>query len=138
MYNIGTLKTATKKIKVNIELFNKCNKLCILVLKGAHTIVLYKDKGFVNSTGNPGMATGGSGDVLTGMIAGLIAQGYAPIIAAIFGVYLHGSAGDLAVEILGYQSLTATSIADAIGSAYLELFRMPEQPQAQQENSKDA
>jgi len=137
------LERLVGKWKDDFDKLDKAKKFvkkyqCILVLKGAHTIVLYKDKGFVNSTGNPGMATGGSGDVLTGMIAGLIAQGYAPIIAAIFGVYLHGSAGDLAVEILGYQSLTATSIADAIGSAYLELFRMPEQPQAQQENSKDA
>src|SRR5690606_12447461 len=95
----------------------------IVVIKGAHTITVYKDHLFVNTTGNPGMATPGSGDVLTGRITGLIAQGYQPLIAAIFGVYLHGSAGDISVQQTGYQSLLAGEIADFIGDAYIELFR---------------
>jgi hydroxyethylthiazole kinase-like uncharacterized protein yjeF len=98
---------------------------CILVIKGAHTLTVYKDKGYINNTGNPGMATGGSGDVLTGVITGLIAQGYEPLVAALIGVYLHGRAGDIAVEKTGYQSLTASSIIDGIGPAFLDLFRLP-------------
>ncbi len=106
---------------------------CILVIKGAHTIVLYQGKGFINTSGNPGMATAGSGDVLTGVITGLIAQGYPKVVAAIFGVYLHGSAGDLAVEGLGYKSLTASSIVNTIGGAFIELFKRPEAPQQQEQ-----
>lgn len=103
----------------------------IVVIKGAHTITVYKEHRFVNTTGNPGMATPGSGDVLTGIITGLLSQHYQPLIAAIFGVYLHGSAGDLAVQQTGYQSLLAGEIADFIGDAYINLFKredeLPEQ-----------
>ncbi|MFK5974635.1 MAG: NAD(P)H-hydrate dehydratase [Flavobacteriaceae bacterium] len=99
---------------------------CIVIIKGAHTCTLYDNKGYINSTGNPGMATAGSGDVLTGVITGLISQGYEPLKAAIFGVYIHGKAGDIAMESTGYQALTASGIIDAIGSAYLSLFHMPE------------
>jgi len=98
---------------------------CILVIKDAHTIVIYNEKGYINTTGNPGMATAGSGDVLTGVITSLIAQKYEPLIAAIFGVYLHGRAGDIAIENLGYQALTATAIINAIGRAYIDLFNIP-------------
>lgn len=101
---------------------------CILVIKGSNTITVYKDKGYVNITGNPGMATAGSGDVLTGIITGLISQGYTPLKAAIFGVYLHGRAADLAVEKYGYQALIATAIIDFIGEAYMDLFKVPEDP----------
>lgn len=95
---------------------------CVLVIKGSNTITLYDGKGYVNTTGNPGMATGGTGDVLTGMITGLIAQGYEPLNAAIFGVYLHGRAGDIGVEKTGYQALTATNVVEEIGAAFLDLF----------------
>nr|WP_298927543.1 NAD(P)H-hydrate dehydratase [uncultured Allomuricauda sp.] len=100
---------------------------CILVIKGAHSITIYKDKGFVNTTGNPGMATAGSGDALTGMITGLMAQGYAPLHATIFGVYLHGLAGDIGVSMDGYEALKASSIVENIGKAYMELLRPPNQ-----------
>ncbi len=114
--------------------FDKLNKAkafskkqdIILVIKGAHTITIYNNHGYVNTTGNPGMATAGSGDVLTGIITGLIAQGYQPLNAAIFGVYLHGRAGDIAIENLGYQALTATKLIDAIGMAFIDLFKIPE------------
>lgn len=105
---------------------------CILVIKGANTITVYKNKSYVNTTGNPGMATAGSGDVLTGVITGLLAQGYSPLSAALFGVYIHGKAGDIAVEKTGYQSLTATEICGAIGASFLDLFSVPEQPAAEQ------
>ena len=103
---------------------------CILIIKGAHTIIIYGDIGYINSTGNPGMATAGSGDVLAGMITGLIAQGYNPLSASIFGVYLHGLSGDLTVSESGYETVTASKLIDNIGKAFLELFRRPEQEQA--------
>jgi hydroxyethylthiazole kinase-like uncharacterized protein yjeF len=95
---------------------------CIVVIKGAHTITVYEGKGYVNSTGNPGMATAGSGDVLTGIITGLIAQGYDALAAAIFGVYLHGRSGDIAVEDTGYQTLTASTLITTLGKAFIDLF----------------
>ncbi|WP_291865693.1 NAD(P)H-hydrate dehydratase [Maribacter sp.] len=109
---------------------------CVLVIKGANTIVLFKGKGYVNTTGNPGMATAGSGDVLTGIITGLLAQGYDALGASIFGVYLHGRAGDIVVEQVGYQSLMASDIVAALGDAYIDLFKVPEQPQPQQEGEE--
>ncbi|NLJ82162.1 MAG: bifunctional ADP-dependent NAD(P)H-hydrate dehydratase/NAD(P)H-hydrate epimerase, partial [Bacteroidales bacterium] len=69
---------------------------------------------FFNSTGNPGMATGGSGDVLTGVIVGLLAQGYSPHEAAIVGTYIHGKAGDLALQSKTYQSLIASDIIEEL------------------------
>ena len=101
----------------------------VLVIKGAHTITIYNGKGYVNTTGNPGMATAGSGDVLTGMITGLVAQGYSSVEAAIFGVYLHGLAGDLGVSSKGYEALKASMLVEHIGNAYAELFRQPEMEQ---------
>jgi NAD(P)H-hydrate epimerase len=94
---------------------------CILVLKGAYTsIALPEGKIFFNSTGNPGMATGGCGDVLTGMITALLAQGYDPANAAIIGVYLHGVAGDVALRIHSEESVIAGDILMNIGRAYRE------------------
>ncbi|UII76278.1 NAD(P)H-hydrate dehydratase [Flagellimonas sp. HMM57] len=100
---------------------------CVLVIKGAHSISVYREKGYVNTTGNPGMATAGSGDVLTGIITGLIAQGYSSLDATIFGVYLHGLAGDIAVSQCGYEALKASTVVENIGKAYLELLRSPNQ-----------
>lgn len=94
---------------------------CIVVLKGAHTSVALPDgRVFFNSTGNPGMATGGSGDVLTGMIASLLAQGYEPGEAAIAGVYLHGLSGDIALRIHSEESVIAGDILMNIGRAFRE------------------
>ncbi|MGC9375973.1 MAG: NAD(P)H-hydrate dehydratase [Bacteroidales bacterium] len=97
------------------------NKL-ILVLKGAHTSIAMPDGTcYFNSTGNPGMATAGSGDVLTGVILSLLAQGYPPADAAKIGVYLHGLAGDLASAQIGQKAMIASDINDNIGNAYLTL-----------------
>jgi len=94
---------------------------CIVVLKGAHTsIALPGGEVYFNSTGNPGMATGGSGDVLTGMIASLLAQGYDPADAAVAGVYLHGVAGDVALRIHSEESVIAGDILMNIGRAFRE------------------
>jgi hydroxyethylthiazole kinase-like uncharacterized protein yjeF len=109
---------------------------CVLVIKGANTITLYEGKGYINTTGNPGMATAGSGDVLTGVITSLIAQGYDALQASIFGVYLHGKSGDIAVETTGYQSLIASSIINDIGGAYIDLFKVPEQLPQKEEQEK--
>ncbi|WP_136481026.1 NAD(P)H-hydrate dehydratase [Cognatitamlana onchidii] len=122
--------------------FDKLNKVkafskehnVVVVIKGAHTISVMGDKLFINTTGNPGLATAGSGDVLTGIIAGLIAQGYNALVAAIFGVYLHGKSADIAIEDYSYQSLNASYISDYLGQAFLDLFKPPEQPNEQAED----
>ncbi|HLV38561.1 NAD(P)H-hydrate dehydratase [Xanthomarina sp.] len=121
---IGKWKDDFDKLK-KVKAFSKKHKI-IVVIKGANTITVLEDKLYVNTTGNPGLATGGTGDVLTGIITGLIAQGYNPLIASIFGVYLHGKSADIAVELTGYQSLIASHVIETLGEAYLDLFRQPE------------
>ena len=94
----------------------------IIVLKGANTAVALPDGTcHFNTTGNPGMATGGSGDVLTGVITGLLAQGYPAPEAAVFGVYLHGLAGDLAALEFGQEAMIANDVIEKLGQAYLAL-----------------
>ena len=94
----------------------------ILVLKGHETIVAHPDGRFyVNQTGNPGMAAGGVGDILTGMIASFAGQGIAPFNAAILGVYFHGLAGDLAMKEKGVLSLLATDILRKLPEAFKAL-----------------
>ena len=94
----------------------------ILVLKGAHTAIASpQGEIFFNTTGNPGMATGGSGDVLTGMITSLVAQGYKPLNAAQLGVYLHGLAGDLGAQSQGEEALLASDMVDHIAQAYAKI-----------------
>ncbi|MEQ1587845.1 MAG: NAD(P)H-hydrate dehydratase [Cyclobacteriaceae bacterium] len=91
----------------------------VVILKGAYSAIATPGKKvFFNSTGNPGMATGGSGDVLTGILTGLLAQGYRPEGAAILGVYLHGLAGDLAIREKGQNSLIASDIIDFLPTAF--------------------
>ncbi len=95
---------------------------CVVVLKGAYTSVCNPaGQTFFNSTGNAGMATAGSGDALTGLIVGLLAQGYSPTEAAIVGVYLHGLAGDIAAKEQGQEAMIASDIIKAFGSAFLRL-----------------
>ena len=94
----------------------------VIVLKGANTSISMPDgRCFFNSTGNPGMATAGSGDTLTGMILSLLAQKYEPEAAALLGVYLHGLAGDLAAADGSQESLMASDISLYIGKAYEKL-----------------
>lgn len=91
----------------------------IIVLKGAFSCVSLPDgRCYFNSTGNPGMATAGSGDVLTGIITGLLARGYYAYEAAILGVFVHGLAGDLAAREMGFESLIAGDIIANLGKAY--------------------
>ena len=94
----------------------------VLVLKGHRTVVASPEgKVYVNSTGNPGMATAGSGDVLTGMIAALAGQGCSLFEAACLGVHVHGLAGDLAVKKIGQVSLTAGDIVSFLPDAFQSL-----------------
>ena len=90
-----------------------------VALKGAHTCITCPDgEVFFNSTGNPGMATAGSGDVLTGIITALLAQGYTPKKAAVLGIYLHGLAGDIAAQHRSEEGMIARNIIEFLGEAF--------------------
>jgi NAD(P)H-hydrate epimerase len=91
----------------------------IVVLKGAGTVVTDGQKVYINKTGNPGMATAGSGDVLTGVITALMGQGLTNFDAAVLGVYIHGLAADIAAKKTGQTSLIATDIIQALGDAFM-------------------
>ena len=92
-----------------------------VVMKGANTYVVDEDKFYVNDTGNPGMATGGSGDVLAGIVAALAAQGYSTYDAAKIGVYVHGLAGDICEEEIGQIGMTAIDICEKVPAAFKKL-----------------
>lgn len=105
--------------RLQIAIRESASRNIIIVLKGAHTQVICPNgKVFFNFTGNPGMATAGSGDVLTGIITSLLGQGYDPVSSAILGVYLHGLAGDLASQAKSQESLSASDIINYIGDAF--------------------
>jgi hydroxyethylthiazole kinase-like uncharacterized protein yjeF len=88
---------------------------CIVVLKGAYSVVASPDGDvYINPTGNSGMSTAGAGDVLSGIIGGLMAQGLSPLDAACAGVYLHGKSGDIAAATLGLAGIVAGDITAAI------------------------
>ncbi len=93
----------------------------VVVLKGHRTVVTDGNRYSVNQTGNPGMATGGSGDVLTGVITGLLCQGLEPFDAARLGVHVHGLAGDLAAAELGQVSLIASDLVEYLPQAFVQL-----------------
>jgi NAD(P)H-hydrate epimerase len=94
----------------------------VIVLKGHHTLIAAPDqKAFFNNTGNPGMATAGSGDVLTGILTGLLAQGYTSIESAILGVWIHGLAGDFAAKQHSMEAMIAGDIIDHLGEAFLDI-----------------
>jgi NAD(P)H-hydrate epimerase len=98
----------------------------IIVLKGHHTLIALPDgRAFFNTTGNAGMAKGGSGDVLTGILTALLAQGYPPTDAAILGVYLHGLAGDLAAQALSTEAMTAGDLVTHLAPAFSRLHHLP-------------
>ena len=92
----------------------------VVALKGAGTVVTDGEKVYVNKTGNPGMATAGAGDVLTGAIAALMGQGLNNFDATVHGVYIHGLAGDIAAEKVGQVSLMATDIIETLPDAFLK------------------
>ena len=92
-----------------------------VVVKGAPTVTVSPaGELYVNTTGNPGLATGGSGDVLTGIVLALLAQGYTPYVAAVVAVYVHGLAGDIAAQNLGMTAMTSADIANCLPQAWLQ------------------
>jgi NAD(P)H-hydrate epimerase len=94
----------------------------IVVLKGAHTIIAEPEGTlYFNLTGNPGMATAGSGDVLSGVIGALLGQGYTPSLAARIGVHIHGLAGDLVATTLGERALIAGDLIDMLPRAFQQI-----------------
>lgn len=116
----GATTDSFERIKLQREMAMKYH--IIIVYKGGYpTTVLSDGSVFFNSGGNPGMATGGSGDVLTGVILSLLAQRYHPSVAAVLGVHLHALAGDLAAEENGQEALLASDITAHIGKAFLSL-----------------
>ena len=98
----------------------------VVVLKGENTLVTDGKETYVNQSGNDGMATAGSGDVLAGLLAGLLAQKMEALGAARLGVYLHGMAGDLAAENLGHHGMIAGDILEALPQAFLAYQAEPE------------
>ncbi len=116
----GKTENGYTRLMKQIEFSQEHN--CIVVLKGAHTSITRPDGNVLfNNTGNPGMATAGAGDVLTGIILSLLAQGYQPDHAAVLGVYLHGLAGDIAAEVSCYESVIASDIINCIGEAFTRI-----------------
>ena len=116
---IGPWKNDYDKIK-KAKKFSKSHNV-VLIVKGAYTMTIFGNKIYINTTGNSGMATAGSGDTLSGVIAGLLSQGYDPLTASIFGVYMHGCAGDMAARDLGFEPIMAGDIIDNISEAYFDL-----------------
>ena len=93
----------------------------VVVIKGAHSLIVTPDQLFVNSTGTAALATAGTGDVLTGIITGLLAQGYTPLHAALTGVYMHGATADITADNIHPKSFTASDIIENIGNVYFRL-----------------
>lgn len=115
--SVPEIQLNREKIAQNFADKNKC----VMVLKGENTVIADGQQTFINSTGNNGMATGGSGDVLAGIIAGLSAQGLNPIESASCGVFLHGRSGDIAVLDKTEYGLIATDLIDYLPKAFLSL-----------------
>ena len=124
--HIGELERIIGRCNNSFERLTKAKELsaylqCYIVLKGAYTVVITPEGNcYFNQTGNPGMATGGSGDVLTGIILALLSQGYSQENACRIAVYVHGLAGDIARNRVGEISLTAGDIIEALPEAWLK------------------
>ena len=117
---VGKWKDDYVKLKKLVALSKKHN--IIIVLKGAYTTIAHQGKIHFNTTGNPALATAGSGDVLTGIITGLVAQQYAPFDATVLGVYLHGRTSELAMKTKVFETFTATDCIDYLSEAYADLL----------------
>jgi hydroxyethylthiazole kinase-like uncharacterized protein yjeF len=114
---VGKAENSVERLQLQREFSFKYH--CYIVLKGAHTSISCPDGSiFFNSTGNPGMATAGSGDVLTGIITSLLAQNYSAQQACVLGVYLHGLAGDFAAHAKSEESMIASNIIENLGEAF--------------------
>ncbi len=118
---VGKWKDDYEKLDKLLKLSKK-HKL-IIVLKGAYTAIVHQGKIHFNTTGNPALATAGSGDVLTGIITGLIAQQYTSFEAVILGVYLHGKTADLAMKTKVFETFTASDSIDFLSDAFIDLLK---------------
>jgi NAD(P)H-hydrate epimerase len=119
LHDSGMETSDIEKDRINTSLSFAKETNTYLVLKGVPTVIAAPDgRAFINPTGNPGMASAGAGDVLTGMISGLLGQNRDPLHACILGVYLHGLAGDIAASQKGQHSLIATDIIESIPAAF--------------------
>ncbi|OHT45405.1 NAD(P)H-hydrate dehydratase [Flavobacterium tructae] len=116
---IGKWNSESEKFQKTIAFSEKYK--VIMVMKGAPTYIIIKTEIYENTTGNAALATAGSGDTLTGIITGLLAQGYEPKYAAKLGVFLHGLTADIALPKTGYESFTASTIIKYLGKAFLSL-----------------
>ena len=116
---IGTWNDDFDKIE-KVKAFAKTYHLVVLI-KGAFTLIIDEKNVFVNSSGNQALATGGSGDVLSGMITSFRAQGYSAVDAALLGVYFHGRTADIAMNDMGYEGFIASDIIKYLGKVFLEL-----------------
>lgn len=112
----GTHNTIEERIQAAITKAKSLN--LVIVLKGHQTLVTYKGEVFINTTGNAGLAKGGSGDALTGIITALLAQGYEPFSAAKIAVYLHGLAADIALKNESMESLLITDVIACLSMAF--------------------
>ncbi|MEI8060172.1 MAG: NAD(P)H-hydrate dehydratase, partial [Ferruginibacter sp.] len=116
-------KTENDFDKIKLALEKSYEYQVYIVLKGHFTCTTTPEgKGYFNCTGNPGMATAGSGDVLTGIITGLLSQKYTPLQACLLGVYLHGAAGDIAANNFSMEAMIAGDIATSLGAAFATIF----------------
>lgn len=116
---IGTWEDDFEKIE-KVKTFAKTYNLVVLI-KGAFTLIIDEKNVYVNSSGNQALATGGSGDVLSGMITSFRAQGYSAVDAALLGVYFHGRTADIAMNDMGYEGFIASDIIKYLGKVFLEL-----------------
>lgn len=116
---IGSWKSEEEKLKLIGTLAKKFS--LIFVIKGAPTHIFDGENLYKNTTGNPALATAGSGDSLSGIITSFLAQGYRPLEASLFGVYIHGLTADIAISATGYESFIASDISENLGKAFLSL-----------------
>jgi hydroxyethylthiazole kinase-like uncharacterized protein yjeF len=122
LMGVSTREIQADRVAWALKAADKFN--CVVVLKGARTVIAAPDQNvFINPTGNPGMATAGSGDVLSGTIGGLLGQGLDPMEAAVCGVYLHGFAGDIAAQDIGEAGIVAGDISLALPFAITAVKR---------------
>ena len=112
LFNISYEQINEDQIRSLLKIQNKINK--IVVLKGPTTFISYGDKLMQNTTGNQGLAVGGSGDILSGIISSFVCQGFSPIIASAIGVFLHGKTADELLKIKGVRGLIPSDLIDML------------------------
>ncbi|MCW3077724.1 MAG: YjeF-related protein [Bacteroidetes bacterium] len=117
----GSHKNNNDRIKTAVIKARELN--IVIVLKDHNTLVTYKGESFFNTTGNAGLAKGGSGDALTGIITAFLAQGYLPFISAKLAVYLHGLAADITLKEQSEESMLITDVIDNLGKAFKLLHK---------------